>query len=192
MFTAYIEEIDDVEAAISEILAQLNLQNRLLKNSVGILHCYYEFLESGMVRGLCARLPFDVVGATTMSLSAMGDMSLSVTVLTSGDIQFVTVISEELNFSFMEPEAILNSTWEKLKEYLPVAQGRNLLLYSCCARNWALGMKGIEEHAKAGEILGNAIPYQCVYSGGEIFPSFLEDCKIVNHLQNFSLIACVL
>jgi hypothetical protein len=383
MLTAYTEEIDDVEVAISEILVQLDLQNRLLKNSVGILHCYYEFLESGVVRGLCAQLPFDVVGATTMSLSvpgAMGDMGLSVTVLTSSDIRFVTGISEpvadapdppleglgrqlfsegaekpallipyvpfltncggdafiakidelsggipafgtlsitneakfaqtytiyngegypaslvllalygdvnpvfftasipeeealerrgvisaakgnvlykvndlsaveyleslgivakdddisgfivliplvvylpdgsrlvrtvlapgengslvlsgnvpvnvDLNFSFMEPEAILTSTGEKLKEYLPVAQGRNLLLYSCCSRNWALGMKGMEEHVKAGEILGNAIPYQCVYSGGEIFPSVLEDGKIVNHLQNFSLIACVL
>ena len=64
-FTASTFEIDDVQAAVAEILEQL--QSRLCQNSVGIISCYAEFIDSGVVEALCNQLPFDVVGITTIA-----------------------------------------------------------------------------------------------------------------------------
>jgi hypothetical protein len=63
-------------------------------------------------------------------------------------------------------------------------------MYSCAGRNWSLGMHPMAEHEKAKECLGDT-PYHFVYSGGEIFPSPLSG-GTVNHLQNDSLIICIL
>jgi hypothetical protein len=64
-------------------------------------------------------------------------------------------------------------------------------MYSCAGRNWCLGMQPMAEHEKVKECLGDT-PYHFVYSGGEIFPSRLGDGAVVNHLQNDSLIICIL
>jgi hypothetical protein len=47
------------------------------------------------------------------------------------------------------------------------------------------------EHEKAKECLGDTT-YNFVYSGGEIFPSRIGGGRVVNHLQNDSLIVCIL
>ena len=52
--TAFTHEIDDAAEATAEILAQLDLEHNLKQNSVGILTCYSEFVESGVVQNLCA------------------------------------------------------------------------------------------------------------------------------------------
>jgi hypothetical protein len=94
--TAYTDEIDDVEAAVSEILRQLN-KEELLANSVGLLTCYSDFVESGVVKALCDVLPFEVVGATTLGNSVPGStgmMSLALMVLTSDDISFAVGLTE--------------------------------------------------------------------------------------------------
>jgi hypothetical protein len=94
--TAYTEEIDDVEAAVSEILQQLRKEN-LLANSVGLLTCYADFLESGVVKALCDALPFEVVGSTTLGNSVPGStemMSLTLMVLTSDDVSFAIGLTE--------------------------------------------------------------------------------------------------
>ncbi|MDR1899025.1 MAG: FIST C-terminal domain-containing protein [Treponema sp.] len=97
MLTAFTEEIDDVELAVSEVLTQLDLDNNRLANSLGIIHCYSDFVDSGVVGALSARLPFDTVGCTTISGSTpagMSQLGLTVTVLTSGDVGFVSGVSE--------------------------------------------------------------------------------------------------
>jgi hypothetical protein len=66
-----------------------------------------------------------------------------------------------------------------------------MLMYSCAGRNWCLGMNPLAEHEKVKECLGDT-PYHFAYSGGEIFPSRLADGRVVNHLQNDSLIICIL
>ena len=63
-----------METAVSEILEQLDVEHTLLAHSLGILHCYSEFCENGIVKAICEKLPFDVVGNTTSSLSASGKM----------------------------------------------------------------------------------------------------------------------
>ena len=97
--TAYTHEIDDVEAAVSEVLEQLNLEQFLCKNSVGIISCYPEFIESGVVAALCEALPFDVLGATTIADSASGEFGftmLSLLVLTGDDVSFAVSLSDDI------------------------------------------------------------------------------------------------
>jgi hypothetical protein len=98
MFTAYTEEVDDVESAVAEILEQINLAC-LSANSVGILFCHSEFVESGVTDELCARLPFDVIGMTTMagaSGATYGTFTLNLAVLSSDSIVFQTAVTEPL------------------------------------------------------------------------------------------------
>jgi hypothetical protein len=100
MFTAFTEEIDDVETAVSEVLNQLDMEGGLMSNSVGILHCSCDFDESDVVRELCGRLPFDVVGCTSMSVQVPGvksQLALTVTVLTSDNVRFVSGVSSPVS-----------------------------------------------------------------------------------------------
>jgi hypothetical protein len=94
ILSAYTREIDDIEISVAEILKQLDLGKRLLRNSVGILAFHPEFLETGAVQAVSAALPFDSIGGTTSNVAVAGVMGglgepmLAVTVLTSDDITF--------------------------------------------------------------------------------------------------------
>jgi hypothetical protein len=94
--------------------------------------------------------------------------------------------------SIMGPEDVIQSTASKVIEALGVAAGRGLLMYSCAARNWVLGVKDMAEHEKVRECIGDKAPYQLSYSGGEIYPAPLASGGTINHLQNDSLIICIL
>jgi hypothetical protein len=98
MYAAYTEEVDDLESAVAEILEQVDIA-RLSARSVGILFCHYEFIESGVAGGLCARLPFEVIGMTTMA-GASGDrynsFMLNLAVLSGDDVSFRTIITAPL------------------------------------------------------------------------------------------------
>jgi hypothetical protein len=48
------------------------------------------------------------------------------------------------------------------------------------------------EQQKVENCIAGAAPYHFAYSGGEIFPEFFSNGKVVNHLQNHSMIICVL
>ncbi|MDR2738996.1 MAG: hypothetical protein LBB68_04085 [Treponema sp.] len=71
VLNACTAEIDDVDLAVSEILEQLDVPGNLRNNSIGIIACYYEFIETGVVAEICKRLPFDVVGCTTLGNAAI-------------------------------------------------------------------------------------------------------------------------
>lgn len=97
MISASTAEIDDPEAALSDILGQLNLGGALLDNSVGIVSCHSEFIETGVMAALCRSLPFDVVGTTTLCNSShakCGVELLSVSIITADDVSFSTAYSE--------------------------------------------------------------------------------------------------
>ena len=99
-FTAYTREIDDVEAAVAEVLEQLNLEQNMRKNAVGIISCYSEFVDSGVVAALCDALPFDVVGCTTIANATAGEVGftmLNLVMLTGDDVFFSTAVSEDLS-----------------------------------------------------------------------------------------------
>ncbi|MDR1193381.1 MAG: FIST C-terminal domain-containing protein [Peptococcaceae bacterium] len=380
MRTAFTEEIDDVDIAVSDILSQLDLNSPLPRNVIGIVHCYNEFLESGVLSRLSQALPFELVGCTTTSESVPGlisQLALTLTVLASDDVRFVTGVSEPITddasgpvkelydrlfaglpekpallipfvpflfnvggdefvealdqasgglpafgtlaisgetdlsgiytlsggegypaslvllallgdvkpaffsasvteenilkskavvtgvernllrtinnipavdyfksigilsdnqmaglhtmpvvvyledgsrliraiinaaedgsailcgavplnttiaLSTIGAENVMSSTDEVVRA--AVAEGdKGILIYSCVARSWALGMKWQVEHETARARIGDSAPYALSYSGGEIFPEHLADGRIVNHLQNDSIIICVL
>jgi hypothetical protein len=106
MLTAFTTEIDDVDDALKDILDSLALKNNLLKHSVGIVHCYKDFIETGVIAALADALPFDIAGCTTMGGSVHGMMSqlgLTITVLTSDDVEFFTAVSEPITDSIKAP-----------------------------------------------------------------------------------------
>ena len=92
MITAYTEEVDEVEDGLVEILGQINLES-LKKNSVGLVTCHVDFINSGFIGELCKKLPFNIIGMTTMASANQYGRSmyaLSLTVLTSDDALFET------------------------------------------------------------------------------------------------------
>jgi hypothetical protein len=98
-FTAFTGEVDDIDAAVAEILEALGDQCGKLGNSVGILSCYSDFVESGVVRELCRALPFDVIGATTLGNVVRGSeekILLSLMVLSSDDASFAVCLTEPI------------------------------------------------------------------------------------------------
>jgi hypothetical protein len=106
-FTATTREIDDAAYAVEEIMAALEPEKNMLKNSLGIISCYSEFTETGVLKAICDALPFDCVGTTTCITSAGGETDrqiLSILVLTSDDCSFKTV-SIELSEKYEEDVA---------------------------------------------------------------------------------------
>ena len=118
--TAFTEEIDDPKKAISDILDKIDFSHDLLKNSVGIVHCFNEYAENGIVEELSSKLPFEIVGCTTISASACGIMSeiaLILTVLTSDDVEFAVGASVPVEQDAEKPvKELYNNILSKLGE----------------------------------------------------------------------------
>jgi len=94
-FSAATREIDDVGAAVAEIKEALNLEKNMLKNSLGIITCFSEFDDTGVLKAICETLPFDCIGATSCLSSAGGETDqiiFAITVLTSDDCTFQTTV----------------------------------------------------------------------------------------------------
>ena len=139
-FTATTRELDDVQAAVDEITSALELEKNLMKNSLGIISCFSEFGETGVLKAICDALPFDCIGTTTC-LCAVGQeidqMILAITVFTSDDCEFHTTViaiddnyEETVAFSVAE---LLEKTDEKpsvLLGYFPLlnTKGGDLML----------------------------------------------------------------
>ena len=101
-FVASTTEIDDAEAAVEDILSQLNPESGLLANSVGIISCHYEFVNSGIVEAVCAALPFDLAGTISCMMSVENNtdtflMTIMVITGDSDDVKFVTTLTPPLN-----------------------------------------------------------------------------------------------
>jgi len=99
MITAFTEEVDEVDDGIAEILEQINIST-LRKNSVGFITCHFDFTNSGFVSELSKKLPFDIIGMTTLSSAnqhGQGMYSLSLTVFTSDDVVFKSAMTGSLS-----------------------------------------------------------------------------------------------
>ncbi|MCL2565423.1 MAG: FIST C-terminal domain-containing protein [Defluviitaleaceae bacterium] len=112
-FVAYTDELDDETLAINQIKEQLGLEENLLKNSIGIIACHYEFVLSGVVKAICDALPFDVVGTITSNLSIADNadsLVLSIMLITSDDVEFEKVITSSL---LNEPGKIIAESYKE-------------------------------------------------------------------------------
>jgi hypothetical protein len=100
MLTACTEEIDEIDDAVNEILTQLDLKNNMAENSVGIISCDPEFVQSGAAAAISKKLPFDTVGVTTRAGATHGVFSsimFGISVITSDEVKFSVVRSKEIN-----------------------------------------------------------------------------------------------
>jgi hypothetical protein len=98
---ASTRECDEVDSAVEEILSQLKLDQSgaLKKNTVGIISSYRDFIFSGVYQAICKKLPFNVLGGICSTQSANGeddDLIFSITVLTSDDITFKSVLTSSV------------------------------------------------------------------------------------------------
>ena len=120
MLNAYTYELDDPSVAVSEILSQLDMPNNLLSNSVGIITCSYDFIETGMVEEICSALPFETVGCTTLTNACndqSGTMLLCLSVLTADDCEFSTAVSQPIADNLYEiPQQVYGSAVSALNE----------------------------------------------------------------------------
>ena len=100
LYTAFTKELDDPEAAVLEITEQLNPKENMMKNTIGIVNFFHEFVETGVYSAIVGSLPFDVVGSAA-SLQGTGkhfhDFGLSVTMLTSDDADFSIQTLEDVD-----------------------------------------------------------------------------------------------
>jgi hypothetical protein len=145
-------------------------------------------VKDGDVTGLPA-MPFIIYleDGSLLIRACIGDAGEGGALILCGAVP----VNSTIALATMGFEDVISSTKIKVTEALAAAKGRGILMYSCAGRNWSLGMQPMAEHEKVKECLGNT-PYHFVYSGGEIFPSRLSDGRVVNHLQNDSLIICIL
>jgi hypothetical protein len=97
--SAFTDNIDDLETAVKDIKTQLDLDRNMLKNTVGIVACHYEFAESGTFKAICDAMPFEICGTIS---SAQGTekgaetLYFALLVLTSDTVSFKTAISGSL------------------------------------------------------------------------------------------------
>ncbi len=89
--TMFTYELDNPALALEEIKSQIAKKITLMKNSVGIVMCDPEFIDSGVLRTVCEGLPFSVAGTTTMTQAVNGEagiLMLTLMILTSDDVFF--------------------------------------------------------------------------------------------------------
>ena len=95
---AHTTELDDADLAVEQITSRLKLDDGLMKNTIGIVACHYEFVLSDIFKEICTALPFDVVGTISASQSVHGEsgsLLLTLMVLTSDDVEFKKVMTPD-------------------------------------------------------------------------------------------------
>jgi hypothetical protein len=99
IISACTNEIDVPETAVDEILAELDLEKNLMKNSVAYISCFSEFIESGSLKAVTDALPCDCLAVTTqynMANGVLGDMMMIVSLITSDTVEFSTAFTAPL------------------------------------------------------------------------------------------------
>ena len=107
-YTAFTNEIDDVELAVSEILKQLDPEKNCLKSTVAVVTCYHEFVTGGLVAELYKKLDFPIIGTTSTAIAAnsgFGQLDFSILMITSDDVTFTAACSSPLAGELEEPFA---------------------------------------------------------------------------------------
>ena len=96
---AQTAEMDDVKTAVQDILSQLEPAGGFLKHTIGIVACHYEFVHSGVLKGISEALPFDIVGTISSGQATVdecGPLLFTLMVLTSDDVEFVKTLTPSL------------------------------------------------------------------------------------------------
>ena len=155
MLNAWTLEVDDSALAVSEILEQLDLHNRLLAHSAGFITCSYDYVETGTVRAICDALPFSVVGCTTLTNATSqeaGTLLLCLSVLTSDDCRFATALTPPLGDN---AHAILSETFKHAATQLGAQPGLVLAFLPMLATvNGELMLHALNDAAAGTPVFG--------------------------------------
>jgi hypothetical protein len=111
---AHTDEIDDVDFAIEDLMRQIDPPS-LLPNSVGIVYCDPGFHFSGVIKALAERLPFPLLGSTTITAAvAESNVSqiLALIVITADDLGFGVSLSDAL---VSEDDSVVTRAFDKAK-----------------------------------------------------------------------------
>ena len=128
-YSAFTSEIDDIELAVSEIIAQLNPEKNCLKSTAALVTCYYEFATNRIIAELYKKLNFPIIGTTTTAVATnkgAGQLEMAVVMFTSDDVTFTAACSPplknelELHFTEMYKKALVGHT-EKPKLIISAA-----------------------------------------------------------------------
>ncbi|MDR2610807.1 MAG: FIST C-terminal domain-containing protein [Clostridiales Family XIII bacterium] len=112
-------EIDDVDVAVAEIQEGLK-DFPLLENTVGIIMCDPEYVDSGVYNALCDALPFPLVGSTTTTQAVCNEadiLILTILVLTSDDVFFEMAMTDDISGN--EILAPTRAAFEETRDKLP-------------------------------------------------------------------------
>lgn len=172
MLNAWTLEIDDPQIAVTEILEQLDMENRLLKNSAGFITCSYDYVETGVVEAICSALPFEVVGCTTLT-NAVNDeaglMLLCLTVLTADDCDFSTALTPPLTGDL---NAAVSKTYDDALDKIKTKPGLVLAF---------LPMMG----AVGGELILDALDKAA--EGAPVFGTIACDSDTAHYSNSFTI-----
>lgn len=99
--TAVTHEIDDIEFAVRELVADIQGKITLERNSVAIVYCDADIEVAELGKQLHAELGMDVVGLTTTATveryAGYNDMGIVLSVLTAEDVAFSACSTGDLN-----------------------------------------------------------------------------------------------
>jgi hypothetical protein len=112
--TIHTSEIDDSEAAVAELCGLLEKEEPLLAHSVGLVSCFADYISIGTVEELSKKLPFAIMGTTSLagaSEDASGNTLLFLTVFTSDDVEFVAGLTGPIGKEDISP---IRSAWEQV------------------------------------------------------------------------------
>jgi hypothetical protein len=132
-----VEDVD-IKFAIHELTSRIKNNEPLLRNSVGLLFCNMEFIKSGLVAALCKELPFEVIGCTSQIFAVQNageEFMLTLTILTSDDVEFTAGLSEPLN---QDAESGLENFYRDLSSRGSSAEKPALMLV--CAPSFFTGL----------------------------------------------------
>jgi len=108
----HTSELDDEKLAIEQIISQLKLDDGLMKNTIGIIACHYEFVLSGIFKAICEALPFDVIGTISSAQSVLnesGTLLMTLMVMTSDDVEFAKILTPSL---LTEPGQVIAESYK--------------------------------------------------------------------------------
>lgn len=118
LLTAFTYEADDENYALDDLLEQLDLENNALKYCGGFMTFHSDFVGTGVAAYISGKLPFDVIGCTTMASYTADEKSetmLSISVFTSDDVTFSAFMTNDILSSANEEisSAFKNSLKDK-------------------------------------------------------------------------------
>ncbi|MDR1586466.1 MAG: FIST C-terminal domain-containing protein [Treponema sp.] len=118
-------QVDDIDAAVDELLAGIGTDFPLGSSSAGILLCYSDMEIAALAKALKAKAGFDIIGCSCIANmdrdKGFHSMAITLTVLTADDCVFSAQLSEKVS-----PGAVYNevkNAYDKVRVRLGGAPG---------------------------------------------------------------------